>query len=81
MLICAAVASNRFRLFAQSPAKYSARAIRLVHESPVVDLLNQFLFEDFSEKPPKITRWLDHPETFTNSDYEAYAGSGPDAAR
>ncbi len=72
----AAILSNRFRLFAQSPTEYSARAIRLVEESPVVDLLNQFLFEDFAEKPPKIERWLNHPETFTKTDAEAYLSSG-----
>ena len=72
----AAILSNRFRLFAQSPTEYSARAIRLVEESPVVDLLNQFLFEDFAEKPPKIERWLNHPETFTKTDAETYLSSG-----
>jgi membrane dipeptidase len=72
----AAILSNRFRLFAQSSVKYSARAIRLVEESPVVDLLNQFLFEDFAEKPPKIDRWLDHPETFGKADSEPYLNSG-----
>jgi membrane dipeptidase len=74
--ISAAIVSNRFRLFAQSPTEYSARAIRLIEESPVVDLLNQFRFEDFAEKPPKITRWLDHPETFTKDDADPYLSSG-----
>lgn len=77
--LSAAVLSNRFRLYAQSPAKYSARAIRLVEESPVVDLLNQFLFADFAEKPPKIDRWLNHPETFTKADSESYLSSGINA--
>ena len=74
--LSAAVLHSRFRLFAESPAEYSARAIRLVEESPVVDLLNQFLFEDFADKPPKIQRWLDHPETFTKLDAEPYLSSG-----
>src|ERR1700749_3052702 len=72
----AAILKNRFRLFAQSASTYSARAIALVEQSPVVDLLNQFRFEDFADKPPKITRWLDHPETFTKEDAEAYLSSG-----
>lgn len=72
----AAFLSNRFRLFAQSSNEYSARAIRLVEESPVVDILNQFRFEDFAEKPPKIERWLDRPETFTKADSEPYLTSG-----
>ena len=72
----AAVLTNRFRLFAQSPVEYSARAIRLIEECAVVDLLNQFRFPDFSEKPPKIERWLNAPETFTKSDSDAYLSSG-----
>jgi membrane dipeptidase len=74
--LSAAILSNRFRLFAQTPATYSARAIHLVEESPVVDLLNQFLFADLTEKPPKIDRWLNHPETFTKADSESYLNSG-----
>ncbi len=74
--VSAALLTNRFRLFAQSGPEYSARAIRLVEESPVVDLLNQFRFPDYSEKPPKSERWLRAPETFTRSDAEAYLSSG-----
>jgi membrane dipeptidase len=74
--ISATFLSNRFRLFANSPAESSERAIRLVAESPVVDLLNQFLFEDFAEKPPKIERWLNNPQTFKQADAEPYLNSG-----
>lgn len=74
--ISAAVVSARFRLFSQARPAYSARAIRLVQESPVVDLLNQFRFPDFSERPPKIERWLNAPDTFTREDSEAYLSSG-----
>ncbi len=74
--LSAAILVGRFRVFAQSADTYSARAIRLVEENPVVDLLNQFLFRDYAEKPPKIDRWLDHPETFTKADAEAYVNSG-----
>jgi membrane dipeptidase len=74
--ISAGIVRNRFQLFAPFPIEYSARAIRLIEEAPIVDLLNQFRFEDFAEKPPKITRWLDHPETFTKNDSEAYLSSG-----
>ena len=48
----------------------------MVQESPVVDLLNQFRFPDFSERPPKIERWLNAPDTFTREDSEAYLSSG-----
>jgi membrane dipeptidase len=74
--ISAAFLSTRFRLFSQARAAYSARAIRLVQESPVVDLLNQFRFPDFSERPPRIERWLNAPDTFTKEDSEAYLRSG-----
>jgi membrane dipeptidase len=77
--LATAFLSGRFRLFAQSPAKYSERAIRIVEETPVVDLLNQFRFEDFAEKPPKIDRWLQHPETFTAADAAPYLSSGINA--
>ena len=74
--ISASILTNRLRLFAQSDAEYSKRAVRLVEESPVLDLLNQFRFQDFGEKPPKIDRWLARPETFTAADAEAYLSSG-----
>jgi len=67
---------RRYRLFAQSPAEYSARGVALLRENPVVDLLNQFRFPDYSEKPPKIDRWLQQPETFTAADAAVYQGSG-----
>lgn len=76
-----AVLRGRFPLFAQSssaPAKkeYSARAIQLVAESNVVDLLNQFRFADYSEKPPKSELWLQKPDTFTAADAAVYKASG-----
>ena len=74
--VTAAILSRRYRLDAQSPQQYSARTIRLVEEAPTVDLLNQFLFEDYAEKPPKIERWLDHPEAFTPADAAPYLASG-----
>jgi membrane dipeptidase len=72
--ISAAILSSRVRLFGDS--QHSARAIRLVEETPVVDLLDQFRFQDFKDKPPKIDRWLDNPATFTKADAEEYLKSG-----
>jgi membrane dipeptidase len=71
-----AVLRGRYRVFAQSPAQYSARAIRLLQETIVVDLLNQFRFPDYSEKPPKIERWLRTPGSFTAADAATYQSSG-----
>jgi membrane dipeptidase len=71
-----AVLRGRFQLFAQSSAEYSARAIQLVAETTVVDLLNQFRFADYSEKPPKSELWLNKPGSFTPADAATYQGSG-----
>lgn len=71
-----AVLRGRFRLFAQSNAQYSARAVTLVESSIVVDLLNQFQFADFSVRPPKIEQWLAAPGTFTAEDFARYRSSG-----
>ena len=74
--LATAFLSGRYRLFAQSPVRYSERAIRIIAETPVVDLLNQFRFQDFADKPPKIDRWLQHPETFSAADAAPYLSSG-----
>jgi len=62
-----AVLRGRYQLFAQSNAQYSARAVRLVESSVVVDLLNQFQFQDFADRPPKIDQWLTRPGSFTHT--------------
>jgi membrane dipeptidase len=72
-----AVLRGRFQLFAQSKVEYSARAIQLVAETTVVDLLNQFRFPDYSEKPAdKLEYWLTKPGSFTASDAVTYQSSG-----
>ena len=38
------VLRRRYRLFGQSPEEYPERAVRLVRESLVIDMLNQFLY-------------------------------------
>jgi hypothetical protein len=67
---------GRYRLFAQSSTDYSARCIQLMERSLVVDLLNQFRFEDFAEKPPRITSWLSRVGSVSREDMEIYRGSG-----
>ncbi len=47
-----------------------------MEEAPVVDLLNQFRFPDYAERPPKIERWLHGPDSFTQADAAVYQGSG-----
>lgn len=67
---------RRFQLFAGSQTRYSERAIRLVNESLTIDMLNQFRFPDFAERPPLSTRWLSRPGTFTADHFAAYRDSG-----
>ena len=67
---------GRYRLFAQSSTDYSARCIQLMERSLVVDLLNQFRFEDFAEKPPRITTWLSRVGSVSREDMDIYRGSG-----
>lgn len=71
-----AILRGRYRLFAPAHTEYSARCVKLLQENIVVDLLNQFRFQDFAEKPPRIDRWLTQPGSLTNDDAEVYRGSG-----
>jgi membrane dipeptidase len=71
-----AVLRGRYQLFAQSNAQYSARAVGLVESAVVVDLLNQFQFQDFADRPPKSEQWLSQPGSFTAADAARYQGSG-----
>src|SRR5262245_40993728 len=64
---------GRFRLFANSPAEYSARAIELVGRSTVIDMLS-VLTLDFA----KGDRWMADPATFTAADFQPFKDSGLD---
>ena len=70
-----AILRGRFRVFTGAATEYSARCIKLMEESIVVDLLNQFRFQDFAEKPPRIERWLKEPGALSAADAEIYRGS------
>ena len=70
-----AILRGRFRVFTGAAAEYSARCIKLMEESIVVDLLNQFRFQDFAEKPPRIERWLKEPGALSAADADIYRGS------
>lgn len=71
-----AILRGRYQLFADAPAEYSARAIKLIDETVVIDMLNQFRFPDYAEKPPKSELWMQKPGTFTKADYDIYKSSG-----
>ncbi|HEU4629645.1 MAG TPA: membrane dipeptidase, partial [Gemmatimonadaceae bacterium] len=68
--------TGRYRLFPGADRQYSARAVRLVEETAVVDMLDQFRFADYAERPPRSERWLRVPRSFTRADFETYRTSG-----
>lgn len=65
---------NRYKIFQSSTMEYSARAIDLVRESIVVDMLNQF-----SYGVPELSNWLDKKSPFSDANALKYIESGIDA--
>ena len=73
------VLRGRYPLFASSTQEYSARAIRLFAESPVVDMLCQFRFPDLRTEEPRLADlWLRDPMAFTEEHFAVYRDSGVD---
>jgi membrane dipeptidase len=62
---------GRFRLFAHFAVDYSERAIRLVRESTVIDMLG-LLTLNF----PLMARWNRNPESVTAADLQRFKDSG-----
>ena len=62
---------NRFQLFANSPTEYSAKAIDLVKQSTILDMLC-ILTLDFA----KQAKWFANPELFTKADLQPFIDSG-----
>lgn len=73
-----AILRGSFQLFGQQGPAYSARAVRLVEETVVIDMLNQFRFPDFAEKPPRSQKWMATAGSFVEKDWELYRTSGID---
>lgn len=80
--LCSAVAAatapaflrGRYRVFASSTKEYPERVVRLMQESLVVDMLNQFLYR-FDQKDLK-DKWLTEPGAFTRADFDRFKSSG-----
>ena len=68
---------GRFELFAQSTEKYSARAIDLLRQSTVLDMLNPFSLIGVVAmfKGDKRTTWFTNPETFSAQDLQRFKDS------
>ena len=62
---------GRFQIFANSTKEYSKRAIDLIKQSTVVDML-AVLTLDFA----KQARWMADPETYTAADFQPFRDSG-----
>jgi membrane dipeptidase len=61
---------GRYRLFASSPVEYSARCVKLMEESVVVDMLGALTLSG------KWREWSQAPESFTDADAQRYRDSG-----
>ncbi len=68
--------TNRFKLFAQSQQAHSDRAIKLVNESLVIDMLNQFMGYGGNPYAQQLEKWLKEPGTFTEADFQNFKTSG-----
>lgn len=62
---------GRFRVFADSPTEYSARAIELMQRSVVIDMLSPFKLSFAKQR-----EWLSNPDTFTSADLQRFKDSG-----
>ena len=62
---------GRFQLFANTASEYSTRAIDLVKQSTVIDMLG-LLTLDFA----KQAKWMANPESFTAADLQPFKDSG-----
>jgi len=71
------VLRRRYQALAQSPQQYSERVIRLVRESLVIDMLNQFLYRD--DKQALLQDWLSRAGAFKQPDFEFFVNSGVNA--
>jgi len=76
-LLAPAVLRHRYRLFGPDSPEYPDRVIRLVHDSLVIDLLNQFLYR--MDKRSVLDDWLDKPGAFTKPDFDLFLSSGVNA--
>jgi len=70
MLAAPMLNPGRFRLFAGQPVEYSARCLKLMQESTVVDMLSVLTISD------KWQEWARAPETFTDKEFQRFLDSG-----
>ncbi|MEW5917551.1 MAG: membrane dipeptidase [Gemmatimonadota bacterium] len=61
---------GRYQLFAHQPTQYSARCVKLMQESLVIDMLSPLTIEG------KWAQWATNPESFKDADFKRYKDSG-----
>jgi membrane dipeptidase len=71
------VLRRRYRVFAQTAQEYPERVVRLMRESVVIDMLNQFLYR--SDRKSLLDKWLTQPGSFTETDFKLFKSSGVQA--
>ncbi|UWZ86726.1 dipeptidase [Occallatibacter riparius] len=71
------VLRGRYRVFAAPAPEYPERVVRLMRESTVVDMLNQFLYR--LDQKDLEERWLTEAGAFKQTDFERFKGSGVNA--
>ena len=68
---------GRFQLFADTNEHYSKRAIDLVQQATIIDMLNPFsLYAVMVDEDPKQTSWFKDPQSFTAADMQPFRDSG-----
>ena len=65
---------HSYRVFAQSNKEYPERVVRLMRESLVIDMLNQFLYR--IDQKELREKWLTVPGSFTKADFNKFRSSG-----
>ena len=65
---------GRYRVFASSQIEYPERVVRLMRESLVIDMLNQFLYR--VDQKDLLEKWLTVPGSFTQADFERFRSTG-----
>ncbi len=68
------VLRHRYKVFAQSNKEYPERVVRLIRESLVIDMLNQFLYRTDQAELKK--RWMREPGAFTEADFCKFQSAG-----
>jgi membrane dipeptidase len=78
-ILCAApfVLRSNYRVLAQSTREYPERVVRLVRDSLVIDMLNQFLYR--TDQQDLLEKWLTQPGAFTEADFQRFRGTGVSA--